>query len=262
MSYRYPFNGTPWRNYLSQNTPIMPYESVTELALEAFAPLAPFGGNDGHPTDHYDSLEQELPGRNAEALYFALFGGDMETEAIAGVLSNGGHEHQTAALEIEWLPVWQSNFSTPLAAALNVQNAGGVYHNSQTYKDLGYAVIPMGEWSNAGLFGQTYLYFRARGAAPAFGSANVTDLDIKVTLFKPPGAGSREITSQIGDPFIIKIPYNVLNEWITAPPFDLTNTVFVTNNNWAFLYAKFEIRVSGSPGDAILYEIQVGRIPV
>jgi hypothetical protein len=266
LSYRYPFGGTPWRNYFSQNRPILPFESVTELALEGFAPLATFGGNDGHPTDLYDSLEQELPGKNAEALYFALFGTpDMEIDAgsTGGQISNGGHEHQTPENEIEWLPVWQSSFPTGLAQALHNANAFGTYANSQTYKELGWAVIPLGEWNINGLLGQTYFYFRGRGYSPAFGSANITDMDIKITLFKPPGAGSKEVTSQIGNPFILKIPYNASSEsWVTAPPVDLTNTVFVTNQGWAFMYAKFEIRASASPGDVTLFELQVGRIPV
>ncbi len=264
MSYRYPFGGTPWRNYFSQNTPILPYESVTELALEGFAPLATFGGNDGHPSDLYDSLEQEIPGKNAEALYFAMFGTpDLAVDSGGVSVSLGGHEHQTPENEIEWLPVWQSSFATGLAQSASNLNAAGAYHASQTYKELGYAVIALGEWNNNGLLGQTYFYFRGRGLTPSGGSANVSDLDLKITLFKPPGAGSKEITSQIGNPFILKIPNGSSQDtWVTAPPVDLTNTVFITNQNWAFLYAKFEIRVAASPGEVILFEVQVGRIPV
>lgn len=257
MSYRYPFGGTPWRNYFSQNDPILPFESVTELALEGFAPLADQGGNDAHPSDAFDSLEQEIPGRNAEALYFALHGFELSADTSAEV-----HDHQIPETEIEWLPVWQSNFCTGLAASLHIGNANGSYWDSQSYKELGYAVIPLGKWSGDGIAGQTYFYFRGRGAAPSFDTANVTDLDIKITLFKPPGAGSKEISSQIGDPFILKIPNNTIDQWVTAPPVDLAAVVFVTNQNWHFLYAKFEIRASSSPGAVVFFELQVGRIPV
>lgn len=255
MSYRYPFDGTPWRNYLSQNTPIMPFESVTELALEGFAPLAPFGGNDGHPFDLYDSLEQEIPGRNAEALYFSMFGSEMADD----VPDIPGHDHQEVESEIEWLPVWQSAFATGLAASLNIGNGAGAYWDANTYKELGYAVIPLGQWNTEA---QTYYYFRARGSAPSPGSAFATDLDVKVTLFRPPGAGSIEITTQIGSPFVIKLPNNTSNAWVTAPPVDIAGETFVTNQNWRFMYAKFEIRASASPGSVVLFEMQVGRIPV
>jgi hypothetical protein len=254
MAYRLPFSQTSFKNILSQNNPLLPNVSVTALALESFAPNARFGGNDAHPSDLYDSLEQEIPGKTTEALYFSLTAQKLAEDTTAE-----GHEHQNGEPEIEWLPVWQSNFCTGLAAGVDIDNAAGCYHTSQTYKEVGWAILNLGEGDTEG---QTFLYFRARGTAPAVPSADATDLDVKVTLFQNDTVGSHEITTTVLDPFVIKIPNGTLNDWVTAPVVDLGGELvaLITNQGWKFLYAKFEIRASGSPGAVTLYEIQVGRI--
>ncbi len=257
MSYRYPFSGTPWRNWLGQDNGLIPNNSVTELALEGFAPLASKGGNDGHPSDGYDSLEQELAGKNTEALYFAL----TANKLTADVPDDGGHPHQAELGEIEWLPFWQSATPTGLAAGTHIGNAGGAYADSQNYKELGWAILAIGEWSNA-FTGQTFYYLRARGKAPAYGTADATDLDLKFTFFKPIGAGNKEITTQVLTPFVLKLPTGTSDQWVVSSPYDFGSELssLVTNNGWAFLYAKIEIRCSASPGAATLFEINVGKI--
>ncbi len=258
MAYRLPFFGTSFKNLLSQNDPLLPNTSVTALALESFTLSARFGGNDAHPSDLYDSLEQEIPGKTTEALYFALTASKLLEDTIAE-----GHDHQIGEEQIEWLPVWQSNFSTGLAAGVDLDNAAGCYHTSQTYKEVGWAILNLGEGDRFGTIeGQTFLYFRARGTSPASPSADPTDLDIKVTMFQNDSVGSHEITDQVLDPFIIKLPNGTFNEWVTAPVVDLGGNLalLVTNQDWRLLYCKFEIRTSGSPGAVTLYEIQVGRI--
>ena len=252
MGYRYPFSGTPYRNLLSQGDIIYPMESVAAPVLEAFAPLAPFGGNDGHPTDAYDSLEQQIVSENAKALFFAMFGSELEADSV----DPGGHEHQGGEQEIEWLSVWQSNFISGVSA---FPDNSGVFWNSTAFKDLGYAVVTLGEFSKEG---QTFLYFRARGAAPAFSSGTLPDLDLRIRVFRTPFAGSKEIDTQIGSNLILKLPLGTVNQWVTAPVFDLGSELVALPDNQGFhlIYLRFEIRASINPGAVTLYEIQVGRL--
>jgi hypothetical protein len=242
------FKWIDWPEIELNDDPMVPLGERPEFEQLGF-PVA--GGDDGHPSDLYDSLEVDQVQKNSEALYYSLTG-----QVQTATLSPSQHNHNSEATLIDWMPLWRWSPSNGLGN--NTRGNGHIVVDNTTEKTVGYGILVL----SSGDLIRPELYPRMRASIPGLGVTAGT-LNTRWRLYTATSSISKEFGSEIVSPHDLNMfgsaAYGRSSEWIEGEPMSWLRSVApVAHASGKYV---FYLKVSAwvTAGDALLSELQLAR---
>lgn len=243
------FKWIDWGEMALDDDAMVPIGARPALPWYGFPPP---GGDDGHPSDLYDSLEPEIVGRNTEALHYSLTGEKLT--ATEDPVSQ--HNHNDEATLLEWIPLWRWTPGNGLAGGATGNGATVVNNTTKKIAGWGIFTLPSGDLI------RPMLYPRMRATIPGQGGT-MGVLHTEWKIYTAVSSSSKELGSEIVTAQELVLyadaAYGRTNVWCEGEPLQWLRSVApVAHDSGKYVfYVSVSARVSA--GDALLTELMLAR---